>query len=178
MHRNRAHGRRTKRTDKLISSHCNFWTNDSHSLRGITVGLSRVCCVLCSWAVSGPSVVAVKRSTTATSQLRLARTSSLCDFAKLKTSPLGVAVHYNDDHNDARCSPTCLVMLLLLLLLLLLLHCIVCATSQRRLHCTVYTHSMLIHRHAVVMQPVGDLPRHTTAACLLYAICLRRRRRQ
>jgi len=37
----------------------------------------------------------VKRSRTATSQLRLAPV--LCDFAKLKTSQLGVAVHYNYD---------------------------------------------------------------------------------
>jgi len=47
------------------------------------------------WLVVSVGQLAVKRSRSATSQLRLVPLP--CDFAKLKTSQLGVAVHYKHD---------------------------------------------------------------------------------
>ena len=82
--------------------------------------MSCVCCALCWWSVAvHGGQAAVKNcppdATAASSCVSLARTSTrrpaVCDFAKLKTSPLGVAVHYNDhdddDDDDASCCCCC-----------------------------------------------------------------------
>ena len=84
----------------------------------------------------------------------------MCDFAKLKTSPLGVAVHYNDDVLCTAAGAGATAGGGLALRRGGREHCIVCHTAT-----TVHRHAMLIHRHAAVMLPAE--PR-MASGCMQY----------